>query len=153
LKTVSGWSLLFSFSFSSFFRCFHCFTWRFLCTVRTSRWIQLSMWGIHLSKLRLWRGCIQNVQSLVPWEDNNSLESVLFSATLSLNRSKSGFKIAGTLINYETKLRNLKSESTCLFGSNGDLWSVSFGSKLSVYFLSVIFLFTFMLLCVVCFRF
>ena len=82
----------------SFIRCFCWFLWRFLCTVRTSTWIQVSMWGIHLSKLRHWRGCIQNVLSLVLWEDNNLLESVLFSLTLSPNRSKSGFKTAGTLI-------------------------------------------------------
>lgn len=53
------------------------------------------MWGIHQSKLRLWRGCTLNALSLALWEGNSSLGSALFFLILSPNRSKFGFKTAG----------------------------------------------------------
>lgn len=53
------------------------------------------MWGIHQSKLRLWRGCTLNALSLALWEGSSSLGSALFFLILSPNRSKFGFKTAG----------------------------------------------------------
>ena len=56
------------------------------------------MWGIHQSKWRLWKEFTVNAQSLALWNGNSSFGNVLFSPTLSLNRSKSGFRTAGLIL-------------------------------------------------------
>jgi len=86
-------------------------SWHFLCIrthQTTTKWIQASMWGTLLNKLRLWRESMLNVQSLVLWGDNNSSESVPSSPTLNPNRSKFGSKIAGIQHNLsQPKCQNL----------------------------------------------
>ena len=71
--------------------------WHFLCTRTrpTTRWIQASMLGTHLSRLRLWRGSMRNVPSQVLCGGSNSSESALSFPILNPNKSKFGFRIEG----------------------------------------------------------
>lgn len=71
--------------------------WHLLCTRTrpTTRWIQASMLGTHLSRLRLWRGSMPNVPNQVLCGGSNSSESAPSFPISNPNKSKFGFRIEG----------------------------------------------------------